>query len=119
MAEFIDRYLDVLQNIEFGLKEEYENNKNLNDVKLIFALENAIIAIKKEFGYARNDKIVEDNDTNGVIYHCVQVGLERINNIKDISLKDYVKCIERVKKSVMRHSQSGRRGYYDFIKNYV
>ena len=29
-----DEYLDVLQNIEVGLKEEYKSNNNLTDIKL-------------------------------------------------------------------------------------
>lgn len=47
-----DEHLDVCQNIEVGLKEEYENNNKLTDIKTIFALENAKIAIKREFGFA-------------------------------------------------------------------
>ena len=35
-----DKHLDVCQNIEFGLKKEYEKNPNLTDTQCIFALEN-------------------------------------------------------------------------------
>ena len=58
-----DEHLDVCQNIEVGLKEEYENNENLTDIKTIFALENAKIAIKQEFGFAKNEKVSIDDDT--------------------------------------------------------
>lgn len=37
MNSFTEDYLDVLENIEFGLKNEYEINEELNDVKLVFA----------------------------------------------------------------------------------
>lgn len=119
MTNFTEKYLNILEKIELGLKAEYETNPNLTDVKLVFALENAIIAIKKEFGYARYDKIVEDNDTKAIIEHCVLVGKERINDTKDITLKNYVKCLERIIKSVNRYSQDGRRGYYEFVSNYL
>ena len=119
MAQFTEKYLEILNNNELGLKEEYEFNEALSDNKLIFALENAIIAIKKEFGYARNEKIVVDDDTKTVIDHCVIIGKYRISKSNEINLKDYVKCLEQIKKSVKRHSQDGRRGYYDFVKNYV
>ena len=89
-----DDHLDVCQNIEVGLKEEYENNNNLTDIKTIFALENAKIAIKQEFGFA-------------------------INEINDLNLKEYVKRIDKIKRSVERHSEYGRRGYYEFIKDFV
>jgi hypothetical protein len=44
-----DSHIDVLHNIEVGLKIEYEKNENLIDTKTIFALECAKIAIKQEF----------------------------------------------------------------------
>ncbi|MFO8146283.1 MAG: hypothetical protein R6U03_02725 [Gillisia sp.] len=60
-----DEHLDVLQNIEVGLKKEYDNNPN------------------------------------------------------DLSLKEYVKRIDKVKRSVERHAKYGKRGYYEFIKNFL
>ena len=114
-----DEHLDVLQNIEVGLKGEYENNNNLTDIKTIFALENAKIAIKQEFGFAKNEKVSIDADTKGIIDWCVSVGNERINKINDLNLKEYVKMIDKIKRSVERHSEYGRRGYYEFIKDFV
>ena len=114
-----EEYLDVLQTIEVGLKEEYENNDNLTDIKTVFALENSKIAIKQEFGFAKNEKVSIDDDTKGIIDWCVSVGKERINKINDLNLKDYVKIIDKIKRSVERHSDYGRRGYYEFIKDYV
>ena len=114
-----DEHLDVCQNIEVGLKEEYERNMNLTDIKTIFALENAKIAIKQEFGFSKNEKVSIDDDTKGIIDWCVSVGKERINKINNLSLKDYVKRIDKIKRSVERHSEYGRRGYYEFIKDFV
>ena len=114
-----DEYLDVLQNIEVGLKEEYGKNDNLTDMKTIFALENAKIAIKQEFGFAKNEKVSIDDDTRGIIDWCVSVGKERINKINNLSLKDYVKLIDKIKRSVDRHSDYGRRGYYKFINDLI
>ncbi len=119
MVNFTDKYLDILNNIEHGLKVIYEFNEELTDIKMVFALDNAIIAIKKEYGYARNEKVIEDLDTKNVIDHCVVLGKERIDETKQITLKDYVKCLEKVKKSVKLHSSDGRRGYYEFVRNYV
>jgi hypothetical protein len=111
--------LDILQNIEFGLKQEYERNADLTDVKTIFALENAKIALKKQFGFSKNEKVVSDALTQGIIDWCVAIGLERINEIKDVNLKEFLRLIEKVKRSVKRHSQYGSRGYYNFVKDFV
>lgn len=114
-----DSHIDVLQNIEFGLKAEYEKNDNLNDTKTIAALENAKIAIKQEFGFAKNEKVITNDDSKGIIDWCVLVGKERINKVNSLTLKEYVSKIDKVKRSVERHSGSGNRGYYEFIKDYV
>ncbi len=42
-------------------------------------------------------------------------------NDKDnnLTLKEYVKRLDKMKKSVNRHSKYGTRGYYEFIKKYI
>ena len=114
-----DKHIDVCQNIEVGLKEQYEENPKLTDAQCVFALENAKIAIKKEFGYSKNESVTYIEESQGIIQWCVDVGLERIDKINDLTLKEYINRIEKIRKSVKRHSKYGRRSYYDFIKNYV
>jgi hypothetical protein len=114
-----EKHLDVCQNIEVGLRRQYDLHPELNDLKCISALENAKIAIKKEFGYAKNERVVTTKETEGIIDWCVNVGLERIDKINNLTLKEYVGRIEKIRKSVDRHSKFGRRGYYNFIKQYV
>ncbi len=114
-----DIHLDVCQNIEVGLKIEYERNPKLTDNMCIFGLDNAVIAVNHEFGFSRGQKIASHPDIEGVIKHCVDVGLLRVGKINDLTLKEYLARLEKVKKSVKRHSAYGVRGYYDFIKNYV
>jgi len=113
-----DEYLDVYQNIEFGLKQEYEKNENLTDRKVIYALENAKVAVKQEYGFAKNEKVVIEDDYKGVINWCVYIGKERINKVNNLKLKNYISSIDKIRRSVNRHA-NGHRGYYDFIKNYV
>ncbi|TVR29032.1 MAG: hypothetical protein EA390_10540 [Balneolaceae bacterium] len=114
-----DKHLDVCHHIEIGLRREYELHTELTDLKCILALENAKISIKKEFGYAKNERVINTKETQGIIDWCVNVGLERIDTINNLTLKEYVDRIEKIRKSVIRHSKFGRRGYYNFIKNYV
>jgi hypothetical protein len=114
-----DDHLDVCQNIEVGLKIEYENNPDLTDLICINGLENAKVAIKKEFGFSKNEKVTSTEEVQGIINWCVSIGLERIGKVNDLTLKEYVARIDKVKKSVKRHSELGRRGYFEFIKKYV
>jgi hypothetical protein len=114
-----DEHIDVCQNIEVGLKAQYENNPQLTDAQCTFALENAKIAIKKEFGYAKNERVTNMEEAQGIIQWCVDIGLARIDKINDLTLKEYINRIEKIRKSVNRHSKYGSRGYYEFIKKYV
>ena len=113
-----DEHIDVCQNIEVCLRKQYELYSELTDIKCIFALENSKIAIKKEFGFAKNERIADMEKIQGIIKSCVSLGLERIGKINDLTLKDYLARIEKIRKSVKRHSSSGRRGYYEFIRQY-
>lgn len=114
-----EKHPDVLQNIEFGLKHQYEINPHLTDSICIFALDNAKIAIKKKFGYAQNERITSVENARGIIDWCVSVGLERIDKVDDLTLKEYVARIDKIKGSVALHAEDGNRGYYDFIKNFL
>ena len=114
-----DDHLDVCQNIEAGLKFEYENNLNLTDLLCINGLENAKIVIKQEFGFAKNERVSTSLETEGIVLWCRSVGLERIEKINNLTLKEYLARIDKVKNSVKRHSAFGKRSYYEFIKNYV
>jgi len=114
-----DEHIDVCQNIEVGLREQYELHPELTDTQCIFALENAKVAIKKEFGYAKNERITNMEEAQGIISWCVTLGLERIDKVNNLTLKEYINSLEKIRKSVKRHSKYGVRGYYEFIKNYV
>ncbi len=114
-----DMHLDVLQNIEAGLKVQYELHPELTDSLCVSGLENAVIAIKKKFGYAQNESVPQHPLTDGIIDWCTEVGLHRINKINNLTLKEYIADISKVKRSVIRHSEYGVRGYYDFIRKFV
>lgn len=114
-----DAHLDVCQNIEVGLKAEYESHPELTDKLCILGLENAIIAIKQKFGYAKSEIVSTNPLLGGIIEWCVSVGMARIRIVNDLTLKEYVARIDKIKKSVNRHSAYGTRGYYDFIKEFV
>ena len=114
-----DVHLEVCLIIEVGLKAEYELHPDLTDKLCIFGLENAAIAIRQKFGYAKNERVFNTPLIGGIIEWCVTVGVNRIDKVSGLTLKEYVGRIQKIKKSVILHSESGSRGYYEFIKNYV
>lgn len=113
------KYLDVCQSIEVGLKMQYELHADLSDAMCVFALDNAKIALKKHFGYAKNEKVTDNPLAKGIIAWCVDTGVERVGQGNALSLKEYLGQIEKIKRSVVLHSDYGIRGYYEFIKNFV
>lgn len=114
-----DEHLDVCQNIEVGLKRQYELHPELTDTLCVFGLENAVIAVKQKFGYAKNEKVSDHPMTRGIIEWCVQVGETRVGGLNNLTLREYTALINKIKKSVILHSSFGERGYYEFIKDYV
>ena len=90
----------------------------LTDSNCILALDNAKIAIKHRFGYAKNEYVSSAPDLRGVIEWCVTIGEERIGKVNDLTLKEYVARLEKIKRSVVRHAGVGSRSYYAFIKNF-
>jgi hypothetical protein len=114
-----DKHLDVCLDIEVGLRDQYDRLPGLTDVTCIFALENAKIALKQAYGFAKNERVTTMEDAQGIIRLCVEVGQMRIGKVDDLTLKDYLACIEKIRKSVNRHSSAGPRGYYAFIRAFV
>ena len=114
-----DKHLDVCQNIEVGLRKQYELHAGLTDAVCIFALDAAKIAVKKRFGYAKNERVSDHALAQGIIDWCVTIGDERINKVNGLTLQDYLARIEKIKRSVSRHAAFGSRAYYEFIKEFV
>ncbi len=114
-----DKHLDVCQNIEAGLKREYERDPHLTDKLCILALDNAKIAAKQKFGYAKNESVTTASEVQGVINWCVTVALERVDKVNHLSLKEYGACLEKIKRSVQLHSSARERSYYEFIRRYL
>ncbi|MGZ8480330.1 MAG: hypothetical protein ACXWX8_19825, partial [Candidatus Binatia bacterium] len=55
----------------------------------------------------------------GIVDWCVVIGAERIGKINNLTLVEYLARIEKIRRSVVRHSEYGKRGYYEFIRHYV
>jgi hypothetical protein len=113
------KQLALLKIIETELKTVYENDPKLTDSLCELALDNAKIAVKQQFGYALNETIRQTPASEGVIVLMTLLGKRIVEENPDITLKDFLNTLEKVKRSVARHSAEGKRAYYEFIRNYV
>ena len=114
-----DKFLDVCQNIEAGLKPEYERNQSLTDERCAYALERAKVAVKQRFGYGANESSSVTADLQGIVDWCVSVANERVNETTGPTLKEFLARIDKVTRSVRRHAKDGSRSYYSFVKDFL
>ena len=115
-----DSNIDVLQNIESGLKAIYQKHVSVTDAMMMLALQKGRIAVKQQHGYGKGQNAGPDNEfESDVIKHIVAVAEFRIGKVNALTPDDYDKCVTKISRSVDTHRAYGVRGYYDFIKNYV
>ena len=114
-----DKYLDVCQNIEVGLKVAYERDSGLTDEMCSYALERAKAAVKQRFGYGKNEPSSVRPELQGIVDWCVLVAAERVNESTGPTLKDFLARMDKVNRSVRRHARDGSRSYYEFIREFL
>ena len=93
----------------------YRSNLQLTDSVCELALDHAKIAIKQHFGFAQNERVSQSEAIAPIVSSCVQIGVERIGKFNDLTLKEFVARIDKVKASVRRHSHDGPRAYFAFV----
>ena len=113
-----DLFLHVCEAIERELIQEYISNPGLTDTRCMYALDRSKIAIKQVFGYAANESAQVDPDLRGILNRCVSVARQYVDKPKGPTLKEFLARIEKVSRSVRRHSQDGARGYFEFIQKF-
>jgi hypothetical protein len=75
--------------------------------------------LKQKFGFARNETVLSRPTIDGIVAHVVDLGVDSIGKMGEPTLKDYIAVVYKIKKSVIPHSASGPRAYYDFVQDYV
>ena len=114
-----DRELFYCQAIETGLSAQYHLHPELTDGLCVLGLDNAIVALKQKFGFAKNEVVLSRPSIDGIVEYVCSVGLDNIGNQEELTLKDFIAVINKIKKSVIRHSAFGPRAYFNFVKDYV
>jgi hypothetical protein len=114
-----DKFLDVCQSLEAGLKAEYDRNSLLTDEQCAYALERAKSAVRQKFGYGMNESSSVSPELQGIVDWCVMVAVERVNESTGPNLKEFLARIDKVVRSVRRHAKDGSRSYYMFVREFL
>jgi hypothetical protein len=129
MRKFGEKNLDVLQNIEFGIVEVYRADRSLLDIDVQDAIDALVRHYHAEEEH-RRPPTLKIGDRAHQVFASVQRMCEwRLGRSLPgetamagaaIPVSELVACLREIQKSVPRWSrQGGRRGYLDFVSQYV
>jgi hypothetical protein len=94
--------------MSLGIPNERDENDN-----------QAKIAIKKQFGFAKGEKVKADPSIQEIINGCVEVGPKYIGHTNKLTLREYVNLLKRLQRSTKFHFERGSRNYYNFMSHFV
>ncbi|MBI3798061.1 MAG: hypothetical protein HY268_13980 [Deltaproteobacteria bacterium] len=134
MAEsFEDRYLDVLQNIESAIVETYREYPELSDRQVRDVVEVLVRSYEVEArGYAL--PAPKFSSPTKELYENVRsmcnwrLGKEALLDERGQSpaveanpktIKEIIACLKRIRLSIKTRKGEGRRGYLDFVSQFV
>ena len=128
---FEENYADVLQNIEFAIVSVYRRNNALLDYDVAAALEALIRSYRGEqSGRPTTPPRLDDRpqEVFDAAKELCEFRLGRgqgdfsepVDKMKPVTVAEIIDCLKRIEKSVHRWTkQSGRRGYLDFVSQYI
>jgi hypothetical protein len=124
-----EQFTDVLQNMEFAIVRVYRSHRDMSDHSVRIVLE----AILEDYAAERVPREPRDmhlTDLERMLKEEVKKMCEwRLGRAvvdgagegpKPISMEDMALCVKRIIKSIDRWNRlGGRRGYLDFVSQYV
>ncbi len=131
---FEDQYMDVLQNIEFGIVTIYKNHPEMADsnvMRMLEALTDQYAAEKigrppRHFSLSVMEQVLLENVRRmcewrlgrGVLTEDPGKTAEIVP--EPITIDEMILCLKRILKSVNRWNKNGGvRGYLNFVTEYV
>jgi len=136
MTKLEDEFMDVLQNIEFALVTIYDEDEGMTDYEAEKAI-NGLIRLYTAEQRKREAPELELSGPAEVAFERVRamcelrLGREKLQsgdekkrpfdlNLEPIALNDLIACLKRVRRSIQRWNRDyGRRGYYDFVRQFI
>jgi len=131
--DFEEEYMDVLQNIEFGIVSVFNHKPELTDYNVETAIQ-ALIKTYRSESQGRQGK-PPSSPLAAEVYTAVKamcdmrLGSQGLANedgesidlgMESISVDEIAACLQRIRRSVkMWTKQGGRQGYLNFVSNFV
>jgi len=132
--QFHEKYLDVLQNIEFAIVGVYREHSELHDLEVINALEavidNYIAEIRgrqpRQFPLSKLGKLVFENVKGTCELRLGRDALvvgDSMTEKMQLPVKtpdEIIACLKKIMNSAKKwNKQGGRQGYLKFVSAYV
>jgi len=130
MSPIEGKYPDVLQNIEFAIVTTYKEHREMSDYDVMRVLESVLDGYVAE-NSGRQPRNARLSDLEQLLMRTLRETCEwRLGRghlagtpskeITPITTDEIVLCLKRILKSVNRWNKAGgRKGYLDFIVQYV
>jgi len=128
-----DEYMDVLQNIEVGVVDTYQDHPEMSDHDVLRVFE-AVMDVYKAERVGREPRHAPFTPAEADLFETVRatcdwrLGRDSALSVDEpegapvptITVDEVLLCLKRLVKSVKTWSkEGGRRGYLDFIVQYV
>jgi hypothetical protein len=134
ISAFTDKYLDVLQNLEFAVVTTYKQRSTMTDYDVMRILEALIDGYQAET-IGRPPRYTPATDVEQELMDCVRGMCEwrlgrrplsdddRLKGMKKpdpVSRDEIVACLKKILNSARKWNKSGgRRGYLDFVIQHI
>jgi hypothetical protein len=134
---FDEKYLDVLQNIEFAIVQIYRQYPELHDFEVMSALEASIDFYAaqrinrdpREFNLSDRATLVAENVKNFCDWRLGRKTIDTTNlegyekdqsELKPKTIDEIISCLKTVLGSVKKwNKQGGRQGYLSFVSQFI
>lgn len=133
-SDFEEEYLDVLQNIEFALVQVYRAHDDMTDYEAEQAISALIRTYQAEQRGRKSPNLrlssLTEEAYEAVLSMCeLRLGRAELRTEDDqssglglepITVSEMIDCLKRIRRSIqMWNKELGRRGYYDFVSDFL
>ncbi len=135
-TEFEDEYLDVLQNIESGIVSVWKKHPKMTDWDAQSAVEGLLRTYQAEVRQRREPALklapLAQETVDAVremcewrlgrreAVHTDNEGQSDEIPMRTVTLDEMIACLKRIRRSIeLWNKEGGRRGYLDFISQFV
>ncbi|MBU0561594.1 MAG: hypothetical protein KJ799_09060 [Bacteroidetes bacterium] len=128
---FEEKYLDVLQNIEFPIQVVYKQHPDLTDYDALSAIESLIefyIAEQRKREARKFNMSVKTLQVYDEVKEIcdIRLGREKLDSAlnvsipKPLSVQEILECLKKIKNSIKKWTKrNGRQGYLNLVKGYM